>query len=758
MIDKATVQKIKDTADIVEVVSDYVHLIRRGANYVGLCPFHNERTPSFSVNKARNYCYCFSCHKGGSPVNFIMEKEGISYHDALMQLAKKYGIKVEERELSDEEREAQSRREGMFVANEWAMKHFEENLSTTQDGQDIGLQYLYGRGVTPEAVRQFHLGYALDRGTAFLDAALRKGFNIELLKALGLVGTSQQGHNYDRFRGRVIFPILNSSGKVIAFGGRDLKGGPAKYINSPESEIYKKSNELYGMYQARSAIVREDRCFLVEGYLDVIGMWQAGMKNVVASSGTALTDGQISLIHRFTKNVTLIYDGDPAGIKASLRGIDMLLSHKLDVNVLLLPDGDDPDSFARKHTPEEFRDYVSSHETDIIRFKTKVLMAEATDNPQKRVEAIRSVVESLACIPDKVKRDVYIQECSLILGVSEESVGAATARARASVVEQLKKQRNLRSLDRDIESGKIPPQGVSAGSYSQKPSADYPQNPGIQPNATPYLMPQPRGQVSPQRQVSPSNPLRPMEWKVLQYCIRYGFLDFCEGLDSTGSPVIMTVLEYVEDELQSDNITFSEPDFALVFSTIKNLTTDFRNSLDTFKERIAVEKERKRQQGFIQIGERGLSMNEIEREEKKLEDSLRAWEETEIAEFSKTFPSKELASHENDIVRQLTTEAIRERHHLSQIYSRERPAEQEEDKLLQLIPMAMDVWRNGILDLRFNNLMSRFREISGKGYNDEEREIQVKLAEMIKLRSQVAKNIGDRTICPVSIRTRAVGK
>lgn len=741
MIDKATVQKIKDTADIVEVVSDYVHLIRRGANYVGLCPFHNERTPSFSVNKARNYCHCFSCHKGGSPVNFIMEKEGISYHDALLQLAKKYGIKVEEKELTDEERATQSRREGMFIANEWAMKYFEDNLLNTQDGRDIGLQYLYGRGVTAEAIKQFHLGYAFDRGNAFLEAASAKGFNIDVLKGLGLVGTSQQGRDYDRFHGRVIFPILNSSGKVIAFGGRDLKGSPAKYINSPESEIYKKSNELYGIYQARTAIVKEDKCFLVEGYLDVIGMWQSGMRNVVASSGTALTDGQISLIHRFTKNVTLIYDGDAAGIKASLRGIDMLLSHKLDVNVLLLPDGDDPDSFARKHTPEEFREYVKEHETDIIRFKTRILMNDAENSPQKRVAAVRSVVESLACIPDKVKRDIYIQECSNILGVSEESIGAATAAARAGVVEQLKRQRNLGTLNRDLESGKIQPQ----------PSLNRPVNDSIKATGDSANTAQTK-QLGAQLY---ANPLRPMEWKVLQYCIRYGFLDFCEGVETEGVPSILNVLEFIDDELSADDISFSEQDFALTYDTLKQLLPQFRNDLLEFKSRLESIKEEKRKAGFLEIGERNLSMNEIEREEKKLEEQLTAWEAYEIAEFSKAYPAKELASHENDTVRLLTTEAICEKHHLSRIYSRETPVEKEEDKLFQLIPTAMDVWRNGILDMRFNSLLARFREISGKGQYDEEREIQSKLAGMIKLRSEIAKSIGDRIICPApSIKSK----
>lgn len=742
MIDRATVQKIKDTADIVEVVSDYVHLVRRGANYMGLCPFHNERTPSFSVNKARNYCYCFSCHKGGSPVNFIMEKEGISYHDALLQLAKKYGIKVEEKELTDEEREAQSRKEGMYVANEWAMQLFESNLTDTQDGKDIGLQYLYGRGVTDEAIKQFHLGYALDQGNAFVNAAIKKGFNIEIMKTLGLVGTSQQGHDYDRFRGRVIFPILNSSGKVVAFGGRDLKGGLAKYINSPESELYKKSNELYGMYQARSAIVKEDRCFLVEGYLDVIGMWQSGMKNVVASSGTALTDGQIALIHRFTKNVTLIYDGDAAGIKASLRGIDMLLSHQLDVKVLLLPDGDDPDSFARKHTPEEFREFVKNNESDIIRFKARVLMSEVNDDPQRRVEAIRSVVQSLACIPDKVKRDVYIQECSRILGVSEESVGAATAKARSAIVEQLKKQRRMRELDNDLESGRIaPPTAVqpahtapSPSSYTA-PASGSPAKPVLQSNNA---------------NASAVNILKPLEWDVLKYCIKYGFIEFCDcdAVDEEGNKICLNVVEFVEDELAADNISFSVPEYNLVFQQLKALIADFKADLRQFCQSLSPEIDSLRKKGIEEIASKELSVAEIQREEARLEESIETWETSQIADFSRTYPSKILASHENDIVRRLTTEAISERHHLSQIYSRERPAEKEEDKLFSLIPTAITVWKNGILDQQLNDLFRQFREIAGKGLQDKEREMQARLAEMIHMRSEVAKNIGDRILYP----------
>lgn len=751
MIDKATVQKIKDTADIVEVVSDYVHLTRRGSNYMGLCPFHNERTPSFSVNKSRNFCYCFSCHKGGAPINFIMEKEGISYHDALLHLAKKYGIKVEERELTDEEREAQSRKEAMFIANEWAMNYFEDNLLNTPDGKEIGLSYLYGRGVTQEAIRQFHLGYAIDRGTAMLEAARKKGFNIDVLKKLGLIGTSQQGHDYDRFRGRVIFPILNSSGKVVAFGGRDLKGGIAKYINSPESELYKKSNELYGMYQARSSIVKEDKCYLVEGYLDVIGMWQSGMKNVVASSGTALTDGQIALIHRFTKNVTLIYDGDAAGIKASFRGIDMLLSHYLDVNVLLLPDGDDPDSFARKHTPEEFREYVSKNETDIIKFKAKVLMAEASDNPQRRVEAIRSVIGSLACIPDKVKRDVYIQECSRLMGVSEESIGSATASARATVVEQIKRQRNLNAINQ-IPGNHITdsPRNISTTSYAQSNTTqpqdsahvNYPENIGYTRHSD--RSPMPRPEIN-------SNPLRPLEWKVLVYCIRYGFLDFCEN-EINGS--VMTVLEYVAEELAADNTDFSVADYNMTFALLIELLSGFRNELASFEKEISIEKDMKRKEGYKEIAERELSINEIQREEQKLEERVDAWAEEQIVNFARSYPSKVLASHENDIVRRITTEAISEPYQLSHIYSRERPVEKEEDKLISLLPTAIYVWKNGILDIEFKALMSELREISGKGDLNEVQKVQLQISELMRYRSELAKNIGDRILCPASgIRT-----
>lgn len=724
MIDLATQQKIKDTADIVDVVSDYVHLVRSGGGYKGLCPFHNERTPSFSVNRARNFCYCFSCKKGGSPVNFIMQKEGISYYEALRQLAKKYGIKIEEKELSDEERAAMERKEAMYLANEWAMQLFEKNLHDSPEGRDIGLQYLYQRGITEEAIRAFHLGYAIDRGTSFLEEAKKRGFNIDILKELGLVGTSQQGHVYDRFRGRVIFPIMSSSHKVVGFGGRSLKQESAKYVNSPESEIYKKSFELYGMSQARQSIVAQDRCFLVEGYFDVIGMWQSGLKNVVASSGTALTDEQIALIHRFSKNVTLIYDGDEPGIKAAFRGMNMLLDHNLNVNVLLLPDGDDPDSFARKHTPDEFRQYIENNSTDVIRFKAQILMEKAENDPQKRVMAIRSIVETLSHIPDKVKRDVYIQECSRIMKVSEDSISSAVADANIALKEKNKKERELRRLNRDLENGRI--------------------------------QPQPSGLSSPVEIVNKSheidNPLRPMEWKVIQYCLRYGYIDFCEAVNSVEEPEkrFLTVVEFVNEELQNDGLSFSVSEYADIFHLLLESLEYFRIELENFKAQLMEEMDEKRKKGYELIASKNLSIAEIKKEELKLDEEINHTIKEEISQFSRSYPSKMFASHEDDTVRALTNEAVQERHQLSQIYSRERPVESEEDKLFSLLPVAITVWKNGILDLQFKSLLKEFHEIAGKGQPEEERRIQAKLSELIKFRSEVAKNIGDRIICPTS--------
>lgn len=740
MIDPVTAQKIKDAADIVDVVSDYVHLIRRGANFMGLCPFHNERTPSFSVNRRKNFCYCFSCKKGGSPVNFVMEKEGLSYHDALLHLARKYGIEVQERELTDEERAEQSEREAMLVANEWAMLKMEKDLLDTEEGQDIGLSYLYGRGVTEEAVKKFHLGYALDRGNTLTAAAKAAGYDIEIFKSLGLVGSSKEGREYDRFHGRVIFPIINSAGKIIAFGGRDLKGGVAKYINSPESSVYKKSNELYGIYQARADIVKEDKCYLVEGYLDVIGMWQSGMRNVVASSGTALTDGQIALIHRFTDNITLIYDGDAAGIKASLRGIDMLLSHKMKVKVLLLPDGDDPDSFARKHTPEEFRNYIKEHETDIIRFKAQVLLADIQKDPQKRIEAVNSVVQSIAHIPDPVSRDVYIQECSSILGIQEETVAKSVARVRGELVEKWKRERTKKEYP-DVGEGQ--PIGNPGSQSTEQQASNAPKQP-----PTPIY----DSLASRQSSVRHLSPMHPLEKTVIEYCLKYGFLQLSYVLDDENSTeCTISVIDYVSEELEVDNLSFSVDIFAKIFQLLKELKEPYTKAFSDFSAKLEESIEQRRLEGINKIAGSDLSVLEIERAERKLEKEIQEYKDTMLTEFSKDYPSRQLASHEDADIRNAVTELIRERHQLSHIYSRDNNVvEREEDRLGTLIPRAITEWKSEILNQKIKSLFNKFHEISGKGNSQAESDIMMEMNSLMRLRSQVAKDIGDRILSPRS--------
>lgn len=731
MIDPATVEKIKATADIVEVVGDYVHLIRRGSNYMGLCPFHNERTPSFSVNKQRNFCYCFSCKKGGSPINFIMEKEGLNYHEALLHLAKRYGIQVVERELTDEERERQSEREAMFVANEWAMKVMEADMKNSEEGRDVGLSYFTHRGVTDQAMAAFHLGYAIDNGSYLCTKAKKEGFNTEVLKSLGLVGTSQQGRDYDRFRGRVIFPILNTAGKVIAFGGRDLKGGLAKYINSPESSLYKKSNELYGIFQAKGSIVSENKCFLVEGYMDVIGMWQSGMKNVVASSGTALTDGQIAMIHRFTDNISLIYDGDAAGIKASLRGVDMLLSHKMKVKVLLLPDGDDPDSFARKHSPEDFKAYVSANETDFIRYKAKVMLDAMRNDPQKRIEAVNSVVRSIAHIPDPVSRDVYIQECAMLMNIPEETIAKAVGREHYALMAKIKKERQYRDIQNIKPADSTDPRITAIPLDTQNDRK-----------------PQEKQDL---RLSSQANPYYPLEKETLRYCVKYAFLTFCEYEEeesSTGAfhKVSLDALRFIKEELESAKMTFSDPLFLKVFESLIAMRPGFEIALQKKSAETEEECNAMRIKRTEEIRNADLSLVQIQKEEAKLEKEISDFRESTLREFTKEYPGRILGNDEDPKVRQLALDMVFERHHLSQIYLKEGVTEKEEDRLKVLLVRSIDEWKNETINQSVAALMKELSVISEQGDVNREMELQAKLNNLLDMRRQMAKCIGERII------------
>jgi DNA primase len=420
MIDRPTIERILDAAQIVDVVQEFVPLKKRGANYLGLCPFHNEKTPSFTVSPSKEIFKCFGCGKVGNSVNFVMEHEHLTYPEALKYLARKYHIEVVEKELSREEIDKQNERESLLIVSAYAARQFTENLFQTDEGITIGLTYFKERGFRQDTLKKFEVGYSFEKRDGFTKKALEDGYKQDFLVKTGL-SIQHEDRIFDRFSSRVMFPIHSLSGQVLGFGGRILKTDPksAKYLNSPESEIYHKSRILYGIYQARKSITQEDRCYLVEGYTDVMSLHEANIENVVASSGTSLTQEQVRLIKRFTQNITILYDGDAAGIKASIRGIDLVLEEGMNVKIVLLPDSEDPDSYSKKVSNEEFMRFLKENETDFIRFKTQLLLSEASNDPVKRADLIRDVVKSIAVIPEAITRTVYIKECSTVLEVSE---------------------------------------------------------------------------------------------------------------------------------------------------------------------------------------------------------------------------------------------------------------------------------------------------------------------------------------------------
>ena len=537
MIDQATIDRILDAAQIVEVVSDFVTLRKRGVNYVGLCPFHNEKTPSFSVSPSKGLCKCFSCGKGGNAVHFIMEHEQMSYPEALRYLAKKYNIEIKERELTNEEKEVQSNRESMFIVNNFARDYFQNILKNHVDGRSIGLAYFRQRGFRDDIIEKFQLGYCTESHDAMSQEALRKGYKKEFLVKTGICYETDDHRLRDRFWGRVIFPVHTLSGKVVAFGGRVLSTENkklAKYVNSPESEIYHKSNELYGIYFAKQAIVKQDRCFLVEGYTDVISMHQSGVENVVASSGTSLTPGQIRLIHRFTNNITVLYDGDMAGIKASIRGIDMLLEEGMNIKVCLLPDGDDPDSFARKHNATEFQNFIQEHETDFIRFKAQLLMEDAGKDPMKRAELINDIVRSIAVIPEAIVRDVYIKECGQLLRIEDKLLVSEVAKRRELQAEKGNKpiaSNNAPTPQPGEMPPPFPPEEMEADTYQS-------------------FIPQ---------EGKEGQEFYKYERLIIQMIVRYGEKVMCNLTDEEGNEVPVTVVEYVINDLKEDELAFHNP-------------------------------------------------------------------------------------------------------------------------------------------------------------------------------------------------------
>ena len=518
MIDRLTVEKIKDAANIVDVVSEFVSLRRSGANYKGLCPFHNERTPSFFVSPSRGICHCFSCGRGGTPINFIMEHEQMTYVEALRWLARKYNIEIKERELTDKERQEQSERDSMFIVNEWAADYFKQILLESEGGNSIGLQYFRSRGFRDDIISKFHLGYDVQDRHQLAREAQAKGYQLDFLLKTGICYKNDRSEYIDRYAGRVIFPWLSVSGKIVGFGGRLLdsrtKGVAQKYVNSPDSEIYHKDQLLYGIYQAKKAISREDRVYMVEGYTDVISMHQCGIENVVANSGTALSVHQIRMLHRFTSNITLLYDGDAAGIHAALRGTDMILAEGMNIKVLVLPDGDDPDSFARKHSSADFKQYIEDHQVDFIQFKTNLMLNGVTD-PAKRSEAINSIVQSIAVVPNQILRDTYIHDCAQRLNIAESTLINTMNKFIREAQDRMNKAPNAEAQQANL-----------ASATTQK----YINNPSI-----------PK-----------------VETMLMQVIIRHGdFIIYRDIEDEEGNLINLTVAEWINYSLAAENLRFS---------------------------------------------------------------------------------------------------------------------------------------------------------------------------------------------------------
>ena len=692
MIDQPTIDRILDATQIVDIVSDFVTLRKRGVNYVGLCPFHDDKTPSFYVSPSKGLCKCFSCGKGGNAVHFIMEHEQMSYPEALKYLAKKYGIEIKERELSSEEKLMQSERESLFIVNNFARDYFQNILKNHVDGRSIGMAYFRNRGFRDDIIEKFQLGYCTESHDAMAQEAIKKGFKKEYLVKTGLCYETDDHRLRDRFWGRVIFPVHTLSGKVVAFGGRVLssatKGVKVKYVNSPESEIYHKSNELYGIYFAKQAIVKQDRCFLVEGYTDVISMHQSGVENVVASSGTALTPGQIKLIHRFTNNITVLYDGDVAGIKASLRGIDMLLEEGMNIKVCLLPDGEDPDSFARKHNATEFQKFIQDNETDFIRFKTNLLLEDAGKDPIKRAELIGNLVQSISIIPEAIVRDVYIKECSQLLRVEDKLLVSEVAKRRETQAEKQAEQRNRETRKNNTarDAAQAPlPDGVQPPYPEDMPP--YPMD-GEIPNGGAPLPPETAEYVSyiPQ-EGKEGQEFYKYERLILHMVVRYGEKVLCNVPDEEGKEIPITVTEYVVNDLKEDELAFHNP--------------LHRQMLTEAAEHIHNE-------GFT--------------------------------------AERYFLAHPDPIISKLSTELIADRYQLSKYHSKAQRLVTDEERLFELVPTLMINFKFAIISEEMKHMMYALQDPAVA--NDEEQctSIMKRYSELREIKSIMAKRLGDRVV------------
>ena len=747
MIDHNTVQQILDTADIVDVVSDFVTLKKRGANWIGLCPFHNDRRPSFYVSRSKGICKCFACGEGGSAVNFIMKHEQLSYPEALRYLARKYHIEIQEKELTDEEKQAQTEREAMLMLNEWACSYFEKQLHDTQAGQEIGLSYFRERGFNDATIKEFRLGYSSEGYDDFYKAAVAQGFNPKLLFDTGLCIAERDGGR-DRFRGRVMFPIMNIAGKVIAFGGRTLKKDKniAKYVNSPESVIYSKRNVIYGLYQAKREISKEDKCFIVEGYADVISMHQAGFKNVIASSGTALTEGHIHAIRRFTSNVTEMFDGDAAGIKAAIRGVDMLLKEGISIKVLPLPPEDDPDTFVRAHSHTEVEEYILENEADFINFKSNIVLKDAKNDPIKRTAAITDVVKSIALIPNEIARMVYATECSTLFGFDEQTILRQIKQYRGKYLEQWRKEREqqqareqrMSQAASDNAPGPLPP-------VDDMPPAPMPDD------LPPDIGPSDQAPVT-HHTANVNDGIVVQEREVIRLIVNYGMCYLTDTEYDDGSVRPTTVLEHINNEIFLENMEFSDPLYKRTFELALQYVPQYYKDLEEFKKQL-------KESTNEYISQEMATQDEVapdaldsaalisaqERKEKEVLSRANVRAKQAETEFSSSYLMKALCSIDDDDVRQLACDLATDNlPQLSKIHTQFAVILEERDKLLSLVPDRLYNWKNALLVQAINVIKERISHASA----EELPQLMEHLQKLYSVRHELAAVIGDRVVNP----------
>lgn len=746
MIDHNTVQLILDTADIVDVVSDFVSLKRRGANWIGLCPFHNDRRPSFYVSRAKGICKCFACGEGGSAVNFIMKHEQLSYPEALRYLARKYHIEIHEKELTDEEKQAQSEREAMLMLNEWACTYFEKQLHDTQAGQEIGLSYFRERGFNDATIREFRLGYSSESYDDFYKAAVAQGFNPKLLFDVGLCIPDDRSGGHDRFRGRVMFPIMNIAGKVIAFGGRTLRKDKdtAKYVNSPESAIYSKRDVIYGLFQAKREISKQDKCFIVEGYADVISMHQAGFKNVIASSGTALTLGHIHAIRRFTSNVTEMFDGDAAGIKAAIRGVDMLLKEGISIKVLPLPPEDDPDTFVRSHSSSEVEEYIRQNEVDFIGFKSSVVLKDAQNDPIKRTAAITDVVKSIALIPDEIARMVYAKQCSTLFGFDEQTILRQIKQYRGKYKEQWRKEREQQQArdERMSHLQDIPPEP--------------PYQPEPQDHDDEVFSPAPR-LSSPQRQGAPRSAsavsdVVAQEREMIRLIVNYGMCYLTDTQYDDGNVLPTTVLEHINNEIHLDQMDFSDPLYKHTFEVALRYIDPFYRDLATFKEKLNEKVQQWVKEEISKTDDsevKGFDSTELinaqERKEHAAMAKANVKANNETMDYRCAYLQRVLCSIDDDEVRQLACDiATDNMPQLSKIHTQFAVIVEERDRLRSIVPERLYNWKNALLVQKINETKALIVTASAEQLP----QLMEHLQELYSVRHKLAAIIGDRVVNP----------